>query len=168
MTQALAFPEPPYPIPTAAISPSPTPARPWVLYRDPGCLALILEGLGLRGRTPLYAGTAPRLLSIATDARVRSLLPPQRRWELPPIAQVVRAAQRGIPQVLREGKSDLAVLGMMCLPPTATEVLLNPATRGKHALVVDGIDFNTPDGRLAAAGIEALARRTGEFILVLP
>ncbi len=168
MTGALAFQEPPQPTVFPTVSADRAPRRPWVHYRDPGYLALLLEGLRRRGRRALYAGTAERLLSIATDPRMRSLLPSQSRWELPPIAQVVAAARKGIPEVLCDASQDPAILGFMCLPPKAVEHLLNPATRGGLCLVVDGLDFNDPDEGLAVAGLEALARRTGAAILVLP
>ena len=164
MAEALAFLEPP----TPTLVPTEPARRPWVHYRDPGYLALLLEGLRLRGRHALYAGTPARLLAIATDPRVRTLLPPQRRWELPPVRAVVNAARRGIPQIMREGPHDLSVLGMMCLPPKAAEALLNPAARDALCLVVDGIDYDDPDERLAAAGLNDLALRTGAAILVLP
>lgn len=141
---------------------------PCVPRRDHGYLALLLRGLQQQGRSALYAGTHTRLIAIASDARMRSSLPSERRWELPPISRVVRAAREGIPQVLREAAHDLSILGMMCLPPRAAETLLDPARRGQFCLVVDGIDFQDPDGRLAAQGLSDLARRTGAAILVLP
>lgn len=168
MTEALAFQESPRPMPTSTASEVATRPRPWAHYRDTGYLALLLEGLRLRGRRMLYAATHERLLAVATDPCLRTLLPPQHRWELPPIATVVRAARRGIPQVLHEGSHDLSVLGMMCLPPKAAEALLNPATRQQVCLVVDGIDYQDPDGRAAATGLNGLATRTGTAILVLP
>jgi hypothetical protein len=57
---------------------------------------------------------------------------------------------------------------MMCLPAKAAEALLNPAARDSICLVVDGIDYHDPDERLAAAGLNDLALRTGAAILVLP
>ena len=168
MTETLALHEPPAPNFTAPMTATQYPRGPWVHYRDPGYLALILAGLQRRGRQALYAGTQARLLAIATDPRVRELLPPQHRWELPPIYQVVQAARRGVPHLLREGTHDLSVLGMMCLPPKAAETLLGPAVRGQFCLIVDGIDYEDADGRFAATGLNDLASRTGASILVLP
>lgn len=168
MTEALVFHAPP-----AAMSSPTEPAHdmargPRPPYRDLGCLALLLQGLRRLGLRTLYAGTRERLLAITTDSRIGPLLPPQFRWELPAISQVVQAARRGIPQVLREVTGDLAVLGVMCLPPKAAETLLRPSARGHFCLVVEGIEAGDPDGELAAQGLKDLAVRTGAAIMVLP
>ncbi len=57
MTEVHIFQEPPRPIPPSTVSSDPPSRRPWVHYRDPGYLALLVEGLRLRGRRALCAGT---------------------------------------------------------------------------------------------------------------
>lgn len=168
MTEALAFQVTSAPISRPTVATDRAPRGPRGLDHDPGYLPLLLEGLQLKGRRALYAGTPERLLAISKDRGVQAFLPPHFRWLLPPIAQVVRAARRGLPQLLREGLHDLSVLGMMCIPPRAAEALLNPATHGQLCLIVDGLDYNDPDGRLAAKGLNDLALRTGAMILALP
>lgn len=116
----------------------------------------------------LFAGTSEAVTAALVDPGFVKNVRCDLVWELPPLGPVVRAATRGMGDLLAPGMDYGAILGAMCLPPSLTALLLRGNHIGGFALILEGPSA-THDGDVALGlrAIASVANRTLTYLAVL-
>lgn len=121
-----------------------------------------------RGREVLYVGSERAREEIAIDPGTISTIRQENRFASRPMGPISAAAHATFQQLFAAGCEDLAVLGVMGLPEEVSSQMLRPESKGRFALILDGVNVTDPDVAFAVRGVRALADRTDTLLAVLP
>lgn len=121
-----------------------------------------------QGRKVYYVGSIPAMAELADDEKAAVQIPPEQRCGMRPMGRIAMSAAPGFQELFADGQGDPAILGVLCLPEMVTQALLAPESKGKCALILEGMDLSDPFVGKALAGIRAFAQRTGTLLASFP